>query len=159
MLADATGPQNSGSTAISPSSEEVILGRLKGALRVMVDWRAPAVSQDRKQSTVRFVLRSFCRHLERLMRFEEQGGYLTNVSEKRPCWQARVHKLREEHSRLRNRMDRLAPQLDDADAWQAERFEAVCVAIRELLDEVEDHDREEVALLQETLLCDVGGEG
>lgn len=145
--------------ACSPTSEQQMISRLTDALRVMVEWRAPSISQDRKQSSVRFVLRSFCRHLERLMNFEEQGGYLTGVSEKRPCWESRVIKLRAEHEQLRSRIERLAPEINDADAWRAGRFEAVCGAIRELLDEVEDHDRREVALLQETMLCDVGGEG
>ena len=159
MFAESANREPSSGVAISPNAEQQVLEHLKSALRVMVDWRAPAVSLSRKRSSVRFALRSFCRHLERLMKFEETGGYLTEIAEKRPCWQTRVRRLRSEHSSLRAQMDRLAPQLENADELRADKFESACVAIRALLDEVERHGHEEIALLQDTLLCDEGGEG
>lgn len=159
MIAQAAHWRIASEATTGADAEQQAIGRLKQALRTVVDWQAPSVSQDRKQSSVRFVLRAFCRHLERLMHFEETGGFFASVSEARPCWESRVAKLRAEHDRLRERIGRLAPQLDDGDAWRAERFETVCLAIRQLLDEVERHDHDEVALLQDTLLCDVGGEG
>ncbi|QDT68424.1 hypothetical protein MalM25_13460 [Planctomycetes bacterium MalM25] len=141
------------------TAEQRVFAHIKEALRVMVEWRAPTVSQGRKRSSVRFALRSFCRHLERLMEFEEEGGYLPNVVDQRPNWEIRVGRLRAEHSDLRQRIDRLAPQIDDEGVWETERFESACAAIRELLDQVDQHDRDEIALLQETLLWDEGGEG
>lgn len=141
------------------TAEQRVFTHIKQALRVMVEWRAPSVSQGRKRSSVRFALRSFCRHLERLMEFEEKGGYLPNVVDQRPNWEHRVGQLRAEHSDLRQRIDRLAPQIDDEGVWQSERFDSACAAIRELLDTVDRHDRDEIALLQETLLWDEGGEG
>lgn len=140
-------------------AEQRLFDHVKQALRVMVEWRAPAVSLERKQSGVRFALRSFCRHLERLMEFEERGGYLDAISDSRPNWQTRVVRLRAEHAQLRERIGRLTPQLDDTAAWRAERFDDACETIRELLDDVDQHDREEIALIQETLLFDEGGEG
>lgn len=139
------------------STEQRVFSHIKQALRVMVDWRAPSISQGRKRSSVRFALRSFCRHLERLMEFEEKGGYLPSVVEQRPNWEHRVGQLRQEHRELRQRIDRLAPQLEDESVWQSERFDSACVAIRELLDQVERHDRDEITLLQETHLLDEGG--
>lgn len=159
MFAQSANRESVSGIAISPVSEQQVLEHLKGALRVMVDWRAPAVSLSRKRSSVRFALRSFCRHLERLMSFEEKDGYLSEVAEKRPCWQTRVRKLRTEHSSLRAQMDRLAPQLEKADELQADKFENACLAIRVLLDEVERHGHDEIALLQDIMLCDEGGEG
>lgn len=141
------------------TTEQRVFEHVKQALRVMVEWRAPAVSQSRKRSSVRFALRSFCRHLEMLMAFEEEGGYLPNVGAMRPNWERRAAQLREEHTQLRQRIDRLAPQIDDESVWDSERFEAACAAIRELLDDVDRHDRDEIALLQEALLWDEGGEG
>ncbi|MGL4514529.1 MAG: hemerythrin domain-containing protein [Lacipirellulaceae bacterium] len=139
--------------------EQQILEHIKGALRVMVEWRAPSASRDRKQSSVRFALDSFCRHLERLMVFEERGGYLANIAEARPQWQWRLSRLRAEHARIRERVNRLAPSVADPTVWSDDRFEESCHAIRELLDEVDEHGREEIALLQDTLLYDEGGEG
>lgn len=141
------------------TDEQRIFSHIKNSLRVMVEWRAPVVSQVRKRTSVRFALRSFCRHLERLMAFEEQGGYLPNVVSSRPNWENRVNQLREEHSHLREQIGQLVPQIEDEALWQSERFESACRAIRDLLEEVDQHDREEVALLQETLLWDEGGEG
>lgn len=141
------------------NSEQRLLQHIKKALRVMVEWRAPAISQSRKRSSVRFALRSFCRHLERVMAFEESGGYLPSVDSTKPNWQSRLQKLRAEHRELREQIDRLSPQIDDASLWQSARFDQVCAEIRELLDQVDRHDRDEIALLQESLLVDEGGEG
>lgn len=140
-------------------AEQRVLDHIKGALRVMVDWRAPAVSLDRKKTSVRFALRSFCRHLERLMVFEERGGYLESLSDTRPNWEVRVEGLREDHEHLRELMQEIAPHLDEGDWWSHEQFDSTCGVIRELLDEVDRHDRSEIALLQEALLIDEGGEG
>ncbi len=159
MFTESVNRESGSSTAIAPNTEQRVLEHLKNALRVMVDWRAPAVSLTRKRSSVRFALQSFCRHLERLMKFEETDGYLTGLTEKRPCWQSRVQKLRAEHARLRDQMDRLTPQLEDAEEWQVEKFESACLGIRALLDEVERHSHDEIALLQDVMLCDEGGEG
>lgn len=154
MIANNAGFVGAGLTA-----EQRVFAHIKQALRVMVEWRAPTISQGRKRSSVRFALRSFCRHLERLMQFEEQGGYLPSVAEHRPNWEHRLDQLRAEHHDLRARINHLAPQLEDEGVWQSERFEAACSAIRELLDRVDRHDRDEIALLQETMLTDEGGEG
>ncbi|TWT94040.1 hypothetical protein Pla108_37520 [Botrimarina colliarenosi] len=141
------------------TTEQQVFSHIKQALRVMVDWRAPSVSQSRKRSSVRFALRSFCRHLERLMSFEEEGGYLPGVSSVRPNWEHRVDLLRAEHKQLREHIGKLIPQIEDEGVWQSERFESACRAIRELLDEVDRHDRDEITLLQETHTMDEGGEG
>lgn len=152
MLANQAVPQ-------APCTEQQIFSHIKQALRVMVEWRAPTVSQGRKRSSVRFALRSFCRHLERLMNFEEEGGYLPTVVTARPNWEHRVDLLRAEHQKLRDHIHRLSPQIDDEGVWQSERFDSACLAIRELLAEVDRHDRDEITLLQETLTMDEGGEG
>ncbi|MEO0530637.1 MAG: hemerythrin domain-containing protein [Planctomycetota bacterium] len=154
MIANQSAPAVSGLNA-----EQQVFSHIKQALRVMVEWRAPSVSQGRKRTSVRFALRSFCRHLERLMEFEEEGGYLPSVAMQQPNWEHRVGTLKEEHQQLREQINRLAPQLDDEGVWQSERFDTACAAIRRLLDAVDAHDRDEIALLQETLLWDEGGEG
>ncbi len=140
-------------------AEQQILEHVKGALRVMVEWQAPEVSKDRKRESVHHALKSFCRHLERLMDYEEKDGYMAGISDVKPNWHVRVKKLHAEHQELRSRIEELAPQTRDLLAWDNDRFEATCGEISELLDEVDRHDREEIALLQDTLLFDEGGEG
>lgn len=139
------------------SAEQRLFSHVKQALRVMVEWRAPAVSQRRKRTSVRFALRSFCRHLERLMAFEEQGGYLPGVAAERPNWRGRVDQLAQEHAGLRDRIQRLGPVIDDPSVWESDQFDGACLEIRELLDEVDRHDRDEIALLQESFTVDEGG--
>lgn len=145
--------------ANDPTREQRVLSHVRSALKVMVDWRAPTVSIDRKQSSIRHAMRSYLRHLQRLLDLEEQGGYLNEVIESRPYLQPEVSKLRLEHDQLRNRIRDFASRVDDNRAWSGDGFDGSCDSIRTLLEQVDSHDRDEIALLQETLMTDVGGEG
>jgi hypothetical protein len=138
--------------------EHQILQHVKDALRVTVDWQAPAVSLPRKISSVRFTLKSFNRHIERLMALEEEGGYLSAVIDEKPHLQERVDKLAGDHGRLRAKIRRIVPMLDELQEWQEADFERACDEIRKLLHEVDQHDLAEIDLLQE-LCFDEGGEG
>ena len=142
-----------------PETEQRVLSHVKGALRVMVDWRAPAVSLDRKQTGIRHALRSYLRHLQRLLDLEEQGGYLEDLVESRPNLQERVEKLRAEHEQIRESIRNFSATIDNSDAWVGDHFDGSCDSIRVLLEEVDNHDRQEIALLQDSMLTDVGGEG
>lgn len=139
--------------------EHQMLEHVKGALRVTVDWQAPAVSQARKKSSIRFSLQSFCRHLERLMKIEEEDGYMTVVAEAKPFLQDKIARLASDHDRFRNAVKELVPRLEAVGDWQEDEFEEICHEIKELLNDVDRHDKEEVDLLQETLAYDEGGEG
>lgn len=139
--------------------EHQTLEHIKGALRVTLDWQAPSVSQARKKSSIRFALQSFCRHLERLMKIEERGGYMAVVAETNPCLEHRIRRLEGDHDRFRGQIKRLVPRLAEVADWQEEEFEFVCKDIKEFLEEVDKHDLAEVDLLQQTLTLDEGGEG
>lgn len=138
--------------------EHQILQHVKAALRVTIDWKAPAVSLPRKISSVRFTLKSFKRHIERLMALEEEGGYLSAVVEQKPYLQERVDKLAGDHARLRARIRRIVPALEELNEWQEVDFDRTCDEIRAMLADVDRHDMQEVDLLQE-LCSDEGGEG
>lgn len=140
-------------------ADQQVLEHMKNALRVVVEWQAPAVSLDRKRASVRATLEGFCQHLERLMEFEEQGGYLSVVADTRPNWHERVNQLREDHQELRQRIEHIVPQFAETISWDVETFGQTCSEISELLDRVDHHDRNEIALLQETMLNEEGGEG
>ena len=49
-----------------------------------LDWDAPVVSMPRKLSSLQFTMKSFRRHLERVMSIEEEGGYLEEVADAKP---------------------------------------------------------------------------
>jgi hemerythrin-like domain-containing protein len=147
------------STASMACMEHQILEHVKQALRVTINWRAPAVSMPRKLSSLQFTIKSFQRHLDRLISVEEEGGYMADVVASRPHFQERVESLAGEHKTLRDRLRKLKAEFNDIKEWEEPRFEQACEELRHLLNDVDRHDLQEVELLQESLLMDDGGEG
>lgn len=139
--------------------EHQILDHVKQALRITLDWRAPSISLPRKMSSVQFTMKSFARHLLRMMDLEERDGYMTVVLEEKPNLDARIRNLQRQHREFRQRLDELSPDIGALTALPEDQFEYVCSQIAELLDRVDQHDVEEIELLQDTLLYDEGGEG
>lgn len=138
--------------------EHQILEHVKGALRVTIDWPDSGVDAPHRRESMRFALKSFCRHMSRLMRIEEAGGYLSVVAEVKPHLQDRINRLAFDHETFRVRIQKLQERLDLLDEWDEREFGCTCEAVRDLLDDVDVHDRAEVALLQEALVCEEGGE-
>ncbi|MCC6494157.1 MAG: hypothetical protein IT424_14180 [Pirellulales bacterium] len=152
---------SSDARAIAQASciEHRILDHVKQALRVTLDWKAPAIGLPRKASSVEFTTKSFARHLVRMMDLEEQDGYMSVVLEEKPHLEHRVRRLERQHQQFRAGLEELAPEIDSMQALPEDQFEFLASRIVELLDRVDQHDLEEIELLQETLLCDEGGEG
>jgi hypothetical protein len=139
--------------------EHQILDHVKQALRVTLDWKAPAISMPRKMSSVQFTMKSFQRHLVRMMDLEEHDGYMTVVLERKPHLDSRVKRLKRDHRQFRRRLEDLEPEIAAMTALDEDRFKGICSDIAALLDSVDEHDACEIELLQDTLLCDEGGEG
>jgi hypothetical protein len=139
--------------------EHQILDHVKQALRITLDWKAPAVSMPRKVSSVQFTMKSFSRHLLRMMDLEEHDGYMRVVVEEKPTLDTRIRRMQREHQEFRTTLEEMAPQVASLPALPEADFAYVCSQIEELLDRVDQHDVEEIELLQDTLLCDEGGEG
>jgi hypothetical protein len=158
MYAYATG-SDARAQAQASCMEHQILDHVKQALRVTLDWKAPSIGLPRKMSSVQFTTKSFARHLLRMMDLEERDGYMTVVREQKPHLEHRVKKLERQHAQFREYLEELTPEVTAMAALPEDQFEYVCSKIAELLDRVDQHDVEEIELLQETLLCDEGGEG
>src|SRR3990170_8706657 len=126
--------------------EHQVLHHVKQALRVTLDWDAPVVSLPRKLSSLQFTIKSFRRHLERVMSIEEEGGYLEEVSAAKPNLQPRIDSLTRDHVRFRARVREIVPELDALSEWQEERFGSLCQEIRHLLDDIDRHDAREIDL-------------
>lgn len=139
--------------------EHEVLDHVKQALRVTLEWKAPAVGMPRKMSSLRFVAKSFCRHLQRMIDLEEQDGYMAVVAEWKPNLDARIRRLQRDHGSIRKQISDIEPEIDAITEYQLEHFNKVCRQIVSLLEEVDRHDEEEIDLLQESLLTDEGGEG
>lgn len=139
--------------------EHEILNHVKQALRVTLGWKVPPEGISRKLSSVQFTLKSFQRHLERLMNIEEQDGYMAFVGEIKPNMHFRVDKLEHDHGRFRRAMNTLLPKVDTLSEYNDEEIATVCEEIYALLERVDHHDKEEIALLQDSMWLDEGGEG
>ncbi len=147
------------STISTTCMEHQILGHIKQALRVTLDWQAPEVSLPRKLSSLQFTMKSFQRHLDRVMSIEEESGYMNEVLDAKPNLQDRVEHLAGDHARFRTRIRTLLPALNSLNEWDEHRFYEVCDELRALLDAVDRHNDAEIELLQESLMVDEGGEG
>jgi hypothetical protein len=139
--------------------EHQVLHHIKQALRVTLDWQAPVVSMPRKLGSLQFTIKSFKRHLDRMISLEEEGGYMAEVLDVRPHFQDRIDALDADHVRFRTRLQQLFGELNGLSEWEEPRFDQVCDDLRSLLDEIDRHDAQEIELLQEALLSDDGGEG
>ena len=139
--------------------EHQVLEHIKQALLVTLDWNAPVVSLPRKLSSLQFTMKSFRRHLERVLSIEEEGGYLDEFADAKPNLQSRIDCLNGDHARFRARIRQTVLQLDELTEWEEEEFGSLCGEIRLLLADVDRHNAKEIELLQESLLMDEGGEG
>ncbi|WP_442485654.1 hypothetical protein [Aeoliella sp. SH292] len=137
--------------------EHQSLEHIKRALRVTIEWHAPAIRYFRKRQSVTFAFESFARHLERLMSLEEDDGYMTMVADAKPNKAKQIATLRADHARMRRQVDQLSADLAKLDEWQEPEFERICTDIGRLLDSTDQHDRAEIDLLQDALLMDEGG--
>jgi len=147
------------STISTACMEHQVLHHIKQAMRVTLDWQAPVVSMPRKLSSLQFTIKSFQRHLDRVISLEENGGYMADVLDARPHFQDRINALAADHARFRECLQKLIPELNQISEWEEPRFHEACDDLRALLDDVDRHDAAEIELLQEALLFDDGGEG
>jgi hypothetical protein len=147
-------------TSVSTAAmEHAVLDHIKQAMRVTLDWQAPEVSLPRKISSLQFTIKSLQRHLERVMSIEEEGGYMAVVRDAKPHLQDRLESLAGDHQSFRGRLRELLPKLDLLSDWQEANFDQACEELRQLLDDIDRHDKQEVELLQQSLWDEEGGEG
>lgn len=139
--------------------EHQVFEHVKQALLVTLNWDAPSVSMPRKLSSLQFTIKSFQRHLERVLSIEEEGGYMADAMDIKPYFQDRVEQLAKDHARIRDRLRKLMPQLADTKEWEEPRFVQVCDELRELIADLDRHNEREIELLQESTCTDDGGEG
>jgi hemerythrin-like domain-containing protein len=152
-------PRLQDSAASTACMEHQVFEHIKQALLVTLNWQAPAVSMPRKLSSLQFTIKSFQRHFERVISIETEGGYMDDVVDAKPYMEDRIHQLAGDHSRFRDRLRNLIPQLNEIKEWDEPRFDQVCDELRKLIADVDRHNEQEVELLQESILVDDGGEG
>jgi hypothetical protein len=153
----------SGPTGIDAAQQTLVehelLGYLIEGLRTTLAWHVQGDDFTRKLSTLRFMAQCFQRHLERMMVLEEYDGYMGLAGVTSPWLGRKVDALRGEHSRLREAARRVVHGLEQASPTDRGEFANLCEALAALLLQVEEHTQKEVALVQEALTQDSGGEG
>jgi len=147
------------SSASTACMEHQVFEHIKQALLVTLNWQAPLVSMPRKVSSLQFTIKSFQRHLDRVISIEDEGGYMADVLDAKPYMQDRIDQLTRDHARFRERLQKLMPELNDIKEWEEPRFAQVCNDLRSLIADIDRHNEQEVELLQESMLVDDGGEG
>jgi hypothetical protein len=139
--------------------ENGLLQQLVEGLRSTLAWKVQGEDFSRKLATLRFITQSFQRHLERLMALEEYDGYMDLVATTDPRLGRRVDALRAEHGQFREAARRVVHRLERIAPTDLAAFNAIGDELRSLLEKVEEHGRKEIALLQEAVAQDSGGEG
>jgi hypothetical protein len=139
--------------------EHELLHHLIQGLRSTAAWRVQEPDASRKLSTLRFIVQSFQRHLERLLSLEEYDGYMGLMRGSAPRLGRAADALRGEHDAFRTEARRIVQQLDRLPASDLPSLDQVCDDLLALVCRVEDHSKKEIALIQETFGRDEGGEG
>ena len=139
--------------------EQQVLQQIEQALRVAIDLDIAKVGFAWKVSSVRFAAESFQRHFERLMSFEEDGGYMRVITEEKPTFVDSVQSLRCDHDRFREGLDQSIQGIARVDVDKMEDFNELCETLCDLLAEIHTHEKSENHLLYEVFLRDEGGEG
>ncbi|HVX13501.1 MAG TPA: hemerythrin domain-containing protein [Pirellulales bacterium] len=139
--------------------EHEMLKHIASALRATMQWKLAGDDVSRKLGSLRFISQSFQRHLEHVMALEEYDGYMNVVTESYPEYTERTKKLRAEHDHFRETLGRLNYRLERLAPSDVGAFEESCGRLGTLLEEINDHNQRETALIQEAFLEDVGGEG
>lgn len=140
-------------------NEHQTLAFVTSALRSTIGWKFQGSDLTRKLESARFVAQSFERHLKRLMKLEEHDGYMAVVLESRPELKSQVIALRREHVHFRRELKRLLTELGQIDPADHDGFAKCSAELLTLLDQLDEHGKQETSLLQEALLSDEGGEG
>jgi len=139
--------------------EHQILNHVIAALRATLAWRQQGNDFSRKLESLRFVGKSFKRHLKHLMDLEEKDGYMAVVLASRPELADVVAALERDHERFRKSLRRILVRLRRVSSTDQETFGAASSDLAALLDELDAHGKRETDLPQEALLTDEGGEG
>jgi hypothetical protein len=139
--------------------ENQVLDHVKTALRSTLQADAERMGLAQKVSSVQFVAASLHRHLERLLDLEDEVGLVDREDLDRPHLAEKVNGLQREHVEFRRRLHELSQAAHELSPAEEVYFHAYCRNTLHFLDQLDLHERAEMALLQQVYNDDVGGEG
>ncbi len=137
-----------------------ILMFIEQSLRCAIQWNPQdRRSNHKKLSTLRFVARSFERHLTRTRMLADRGGYMHAVTDANPHLVRELKALKRRRDGLQQRFDRILLRLEDMLPDDTAAFVNTCVELERYLDQLKIHGQHEMELLQHAILQEQGGEG
>jgi len=137
--------------------ENGLLNLLIEGLRSTIAWRVEGNDFSRKLSTLRFIVRSFQGHLERLFALEEYDGYMDLVNKRAARLSRTADALKLEHDQFRIGIRRIAQGLERISPMDQVNFAARCDELLALLERLCEHGKQEIDLIQEAFEQDRGG--
>lgn len=138
--------------------EHEVLGHIMASLRSIVEWQVAETGVSRKLSSLSFVTQAFQRHFARLMKLEEQDGYMCMVTAENPALSETVDELRCDHEKFRHEIECYNSQLETIASDECDQLDRISADLLSLLREVDRHGSREIQLIQQALLQDEGGE-
>ena len=98
-------------------------------------------------------------HLERNFSAQEQGGYLSVVTEKRPSLASQVEAIRGEHEQILKMCSDIINDLEQTPPDHKLIINDICARIDRLMTVGDEHERREVMLTMAVCSMDLGGKG
>ncbi len=139
--------------------ELALLMNIEQALRIALDWKTHGGGNIRKLSTLRFVARTFERHLARLRVLSEHGGYMHLVTDMKPHLAGAVLALQKLRDDLQDHLERMILRLEHISPNETAAFEGLCAEFERYLEDLGAHGQKEMELLQQCFAQDEGGSG
>lgn len=155
----ATALMNRQEIAKQVEVELALLMHIEQALRIALDWRATGHENTRKLSTIRFVTRTFERHLTRMRILSAHGGYMHLITELKPHLASAVQGLKQLRDELQEHLERMMLRLEHVSPDEAGAFDELCTELENYLQELAAHGRSEVELWQHAFAQEEGGSG
>ncbi|HET6882507.1 MAG TPA: hypothetical protein VFI31_20235 [Pirellulales bacterium] len=130
--------------------EHQLLAHIAEALRTTIDWALHTQDCSSRLPSLRFIAHSFHRHLEHILDLEEREGYLPAIGSRRHAdLRGPIETLRREHNDFRRRLRLAVDRLEQLTASDYLTVGEVCTGLLALLDEINDHNRREMLLIEE----------
>ena len=139
--------------------EVALLINIEQAFRIALDWKTDHRGNIRKLSTLRFVSRSFERHLSRVRALSDYGGYMHLVTDIKPHLGKEVVELKTLRDDLQAHLERMMLRMDHVCLTDDSAFEGLCVELEDYLKDLAFHAQHEMELLQKCFAEDEGGSG
>lgn len=139
--------------------EFAILLSVEHSLRLALQWMTRDRGNGHKLSTLRFVARSFERHLTRTRILADHRGYMHFVTDANPHLTGDVETLSDARKELQADFERIILRLEYVSPNDAAEFEIVCAELECYLDRLKAFSQQEIDLIQHSFIQEEGGEG